>query len=111
MKIASLQKFRFNIAEGFDTHVIRFNSDEVGDDVVPEVYIECTDLPEESQINAIGYTLKDSDGISLKFADIANLGTVDSIDKDGIYLILSSALERLELVTNADANIVIKQVI
>ena len=111
MKIASLQRFRFNIEEGFDTHIINFNSDGVGDDVVPEVYIEVTDLPEESQINAIGYTLKDSAGIPLKFADIANLGTADSIDKDGLYLILASALERLELVTNADANVIIKQVI
>lgn len=111
MKIGGLQKFDFNMAEGIDTLVIHFNSDEVGDDVVPEVYIECTGLAEGNQINAIGYTLKDSAGIALKFADMANLGTADVIESDGIYLVLSSALERLELISNGDAHIIIKQVI
>ena len=110
MNIVNLQKFDFNNSEGIDTLVLRYNSDEPGDSIVPETYIEVSGMAEGEQVSAVGYVLNNSTGITLKFADIANLGTVDAIEADGIYLILSSAMERVELTSNSNAHLVVKQV-
>lgn len=91
--------------------VIKYNANEVGDTSVPETYIEVTGLPEEAEMTALGHTLKESDGIIMKFADIAGLDTAESITKDGLYLILSGALEKLILTSNAECDIIVKQVL
>ena len=111
MKIGNIRRFQFNNSEGEDKCIIRYNSDEVGDDIVPETYLEVTGVQEGQQIGVTGYTLSNSDGVTMKFADISGIGTVDVIESDGIYLILSSALERLELESNSDAKVIIKQVL
>lgn len=109
MKIASIIKKHMIVNEPF---VIKYNADEVGDTSIPETYIEVTGLPEEeADITAVGYTLADSDGVSMKFADIAGLDTAESITHDGLYLILSGALEKLELNTNVECDVIVKQVI
>ena len=107
MKIASIKKFHLN----GETIVISYNADQVGDTSTPETYLEVTGLPEDSEVVAVGYTLNDSTGVPMKLADISNLGTADSITQDGLYLILSGALERLEISGNAECDIVMKQVI
>lgn len=110
MNIVNLQKFDFNNSEGIDTLVLRYNSDEPGDSVVPETYLQVNGMLDGDQITALGYSLINSDGIALKFANISGLGIVDTIESDGIYLVLSSALERLELNSTSHASLIIKQV-
>ena len=107
MKIASIKKFHLN----GETIVIRYNADEVGDTSTPETYFEVTGLPENSEVTIMGFTLNESTGVPMKVADISNLGVADSITADGLYLVLSGALERLEISGNAECDIIMKQVI
>ena len=106
MKIVSILKYDLDGNEV----AIRYNANEVGDTSVGETYLEVTGLPEDAQIDAVGYMLQDSDGIPMKFADIAGLDTTENITKDGIYMIMSGALERLVISCSATCHLVIKQV-
>ena len=109
MKIGSIERVHLNN----NTHIIRYNADEVGDTSTPETWLEVHGMPteEEAEISVVGYLLKDSPGITLKLADIGALDTADGITKDGIYMILSGGLERVELSTAIECDIIIKQVV
>ena len=93
-----------------DKLVIHYNNNEPGDTSIPETYLEITGLGEDKEVNAVGYTLSHSSGIVMKFANISGLDTSDSISADGIYMILSGALERLELQSTGACHIIVKQV-
>lgn len=110
MRVASIQTFNFNNSEGIDELVIRYNSDEQGDEIVPETYLEIIGLAEGDQVSAIGYVLGSEDGVAMSFADISGIGTAEVVEKDGIYLILSSSLQRLELQSSGDCKVIVKQV-
>lgn len=107
MKIASIIKRHMDN----ETFPILYNANEAGDTSTPETWLEVTNLPEESEISVVGYVLKESSGIPMKVADVAGLDTSDGITKDGIYMVLSGGLERLELITSASCDLVVKQVV
>lgn len=91
--------------------IIDYNANGVGDATVSDTYIEVTGLGEGMEISAVGYVLNSSSGVSMKFADISNIGIAETITQDGIYMILSGALERLELTCSGSCHLIIKQVI
>ena len=107
MKIGAINKYEMDN----NTITITFNTDGKGDTITPEVYLEVTELPEEKSVSAVGYVLKESDGIPMKFASISGLDTAEDITKDGIYLILSSALERLDISCSGTCKLTVKQVL
>lgn len=106
MKIGAITKYDLDNS----TVTVVYNADEVGDTSVPETYLEVTGL-DNSIVSAVGYVLKDSAGIPMKFADIAGLDTAEDITKDGIYLIMSGSLEKLEITCDGSCHLVVKQVL
>ena len=89
---------------------IRYNANELGDTSVSDTYLEVTGLPEGSVITAIGHVLDSSVGVPMKFADMSNIGIAEDITKDGIYMILSGALEKLVLNCTGTAHVIVKEV-
>jgi hypothetical protein len=84
------------------TEKVYFNNNEPGDMVTDELYIE---LENDCQVTALAYGLRASKGVPVKFIDIANLTTCDVIDKAGLYMVMTSALERLDITFNAQDSI------
>lgn len=91
--------------------VLKYNANEVGDTSVSDTYLEVTGLGEDQSIGAIGYVLEDSNGIAMSFADISNIGVVEVIEQDGLYMVLSGALEKLVLTCTGSCHLTIKQVL
>ena len=114
MKIVNITKFSFKDATSespaVHDYTVKYNANEVGDDAVGDTYLQVNGLAEGTQVSAVGFVLNDSIGVPLKFADIANLGTADNIESDGIYLVISGALERLELSCNGTCDVIVKQI-
>ena len=106
MKISNIQEFDMNT----EPFVIKYNANEVGDSSVSDTYLEVTGLGEGMEISAVGFVLNHSAGIPMKLASISDIGVADTITKDGIYLVLSNSLERLELHCTGSCHIIIKQV-
>lgn len=109
MKIATVQKIHLNN----ETFVIKYNANEAGDTSTPETWLEVYNMPVgmEGEISVVGYMLNESVGTPLKVADIGRLDTADGIVGNGIYMILSGGLERVELSTSVECDVIIKQVV
>lgn len=95
MKIGQLVKLDLT---GYHTERIVFNSNQPGDSITDELYLE---LQDDCNVTAVGYALKSSVGIPLKFVDMANLTVPDGVTTAGIYLLMTSSLEKVEITFDA----------
>ena len=88
--------------KGPHTETVMFNNNEKGDVVTEELYLE---LMSECQVTAVGYGLRSSTGVPLKFIDVSSLGIADNVSLPGVYMLMSSAFEKIEISFDAQASI------
>ena len=88
--------------KGPHTETVLFNNNQRGDTPTEELYLELLD---SCSVSAVGYGLKSSTGIPLKFIDIANLSVAEAVEDPGIYMLMCSALEKVEISFDANASI------
>lgn len=104
MKVGQIKKL--NLSEAH-TEVMIFNNNEAGDIVTEELYLE---LQDDCEVSAIGYALKSDQPVPLKFIDMAQLKVPDVVDSVGLYLLIVSAFEKVEITFSGACRATIKTV-
>lgn len=99
MRVGQLKKLSLT---GPHTETVIFNNNESGDVVTDELYLE---LQDDCNVTAVGYALKGSNGVPIKFVDMANLNVPDEVSSAGIYLLMTSSLEKVEITFDAPASL------
>ena len=95
MKVGQIKKLSLT---GPHTEVLLFNNNQAGDIVTDDLYME---LQDDCEVSAMGYALKSSQGIPLKFVKISDFSIPEQLEEAGIYLLMVSSFEKVEITFNA----------
>lgn len=88
-----------------DVKVINFNNGRLGDEPVPELYIES-----DADIGIVvrSFTNADSEGVELSAVKIDTLEKVAEVTEAGIYMYLVGSAEKVQITFGGEANIILK---